>query len=207
MRPARRSTNSNVDLNNFTKPIEKIIEELIEHLDSKCATSVTTRVESIRNFLFRIRCSFNKSSRSTINKLVTITEDEQINIESQIELNCEPISISLLYSIIQSESSQIRLLSLQTILLLTHLKSYALKFHQLNINLYIIRLIDLDLSWDETSLSLEYVRLLAQLWPAHVDKSIVYCLMSVLEDAKYKLNNLVLETLLEIICKRPGLLY
>lgn len=222
MRSRRTTFSTSIDL---SKPVEKLVDELSSNLDpNNSSNTQLDRIECVKNFLIRFKFHFNQApsqqqQQTALNRILVNEIDESSSIaynvapkstknvdqqfEAALEEKCESISIGLVYSIIQSESTQLRLLALQTILLLSHFRSFALRFHQLNTNLYVVRLIDLDLSWDEASLCFEYIRLLTQLWPSHLDKAIVYCLLSALEDAKYKLNYLILETLLEIVCRRP----
>lgn len=212
MRSRRTTFSTSID---FSKSVEKLVDEVTSHLDPNTSHQIFDRIESLKSFLNRFKFEFNKapppSYRIFINELDELaggsstTASREKEMEAALEKNHESISIGLVYNLIQMESSQLRLLSLQTILFLSHLASFAMKFHQLNINLYIVRLIDLDLSWDETSMCFEYIRLITQMWPQHVDKSLVFCLLSALEDSKYRLNFFILETLLEIVVKKPRL--
>lgn len=214
MRSRRPTLSTSIDV---SKPIEIVVEELNSHLDRKSVHSIGDRIECLKSFLVRFKFHFNQALSANHRILLNETDEsaQQKNLsiksdeifERELENKCDCLSIGLVYSIIQMESSQVRLLSLQIILYLSHLSVFAQRFHELNINLYIVRLIDLELSWDETSLCLEYIRLLNQLWPKHLDKSIVYCLLSALEDSRFKLNYLILETLLEIVCQVPGFVF
>lgn len=217
MRSRRTTFSTSID---FNKSVESVVDELSAHLDPNSSHQLGDRIETVKNFLVRFKFHFNKAPSSsyriviheaneavdstlTTTTTTTTVRDSEKEFELALEKSHDAISIGLVYNIIQMESSQLRLLSLQTILLLSHFEIFAQRFHQLHINSYIVRLIDLDFSWDDTSLCVEYIRHLAQLWPAYLDKSIVFCLLSALEDYRYRLNFLILETLLEIACRRP----
>lgn len=220
MRSRRTTFSTSID---FNKSVESVVDELCAHLDPNSSThQLGDRIEAIKNFLQRFKFHFNKApsssyriviheanetldstSTTTTTTTTTTVKDAEKEFELALEKSHDAISIGLVYNVIQMESSQLRLLSLQTILLLAHFEVFAKRFHQLHINSYIVRLIDLDFSWDDTSLCVEYIRQLAQLWPSYLDKSIVFCLLAALEDYRYRLNFLILETLLEIACRRP----
>jgi hypothetical protein len=117
---------------------------------------------------------------------------------------CEPVSLALLRCLVQSSSAVQRLWALKAVLLLSHLAPFQHTLQQrLHISVYVNRLLDLDRSLEESALAIEYVRLLAHLQPTSIDESHFYTLLAAVEDAHYSLNPLVLETLLELICKQP----
>lgn len=208
MRSRRTTFSTSID---FNKPIDTLVDELQSHLEpNSSAHQLGDRIETLKNFLVRFKFHFNRTLPSC-NRVViseaaaaatTAISTEQ-EFESALEKFHESICIGLVYNVIQMESSQLRLLSLQTILMLSHFETFARRFHELHINAYIVRLIDLDFSWDDTSLCIEFIRQLTQLWPSRLDKAIVFCLLSALEDYRFRLNFLILETLLEIACRRP----
>lgn len=197
MRPKRTFLNDHSKENELlNKPIDQFLKEF---LDSQTPNNQsTTKIENLKIFLKKFKFIFKQSSETALS-------NDRIQFKFELDQNCTKISSLLLINLLQSESNQLTLLSLRLILYLAHFDNFNLQFQNFNINFYIIRLIDLDLSIEETLLSIEYIRLLVQLYPDFITKSIIYCLLSSIEDSKFKLNNLLLETLLEIVCKRPRL--
>ena len=145
--------------------------------------------------------TFSKSTNSNLTKL--LAEEDKTLFENELLAEHRTISLVLIHSLIQPDSNVIRLLAFRILLILTHLKKYHETLQNLNINTYVIRIIDLDLSLDETVMSIEYIRLICQLYPSYLNEAHFYCLISSVEDSNYRLNNLILETLLEMICKQP----
>ncbi len=162
---------------------------------SKETVPTNARIECMINLLNCVRTIYSSST----------SIEERSKFEKDLLDNCKTISYNLISFLIQNHSNVIRLLSLRLILYLTHLSKFNQQLQQFNINIYIVRIIDLDFSIDETALAIEYIRLLLQLYPDSLDESYLYCLISSLEDSKFKLNSLILETILEITCKNPRL--
>lgn len=210
-----RSSSSNVD---FSHPIEQTIYELREIFKETKSNSlnvtnvdnnqISAQIQILKNFLETFKAVFNKSTSSrskNIKFLNELSNESKVKFENELESNSQPISVNLLFGIVQLDDSSIRQLSLQCILYLSHFPTYAARFNELHVLTFVVRLVDLDLSVDDTILAVEYIRLVTQLHASCLNKSVVYCLQSSIEDSKYKLNNLLLETLLEIVCKRPKL--
>jgi hypothetical protein len=166
--------------------------------NSKETTSINLKIECMTNLLNSIKSIF---SSHVGNKF----EEDQIKFEQDLHNNSKLISFTLISCLIQVDSNIIRLLSLRILLYITHFKKIHLQLQNFNINMYIVRIIDLDFSVDDTALAVEYIRLIIQLYPMCLDESIMYCLLASLEDKNYRLNNLILETILEITCIKPKL--
>jgi hypothetical protein len=135
----------------------------------------------------------------------SLTEEYKIEFKKILLDKCKQIAVCVTLNLIQLQSAALRLSSLNLLLFLSHLKKFHDEFQKLNINIYIVRIIDLDLATDESALCLDYIRLLAEFYPACISETHFYCLISYLETSNDKLNNLTLETILELICKRPKL--
>ena len=162
----------------------------------------TLKVELLKIFLSKLKHAFNLSCE--IERLELSSEDKLL-FENELFANCKEISIGLTFNLIQSQSVAVRLISIHVILCLTHLRKFHDQFQEINISTFIVRIIDLDLTLDETALALEYIRLLSQIHPSCINETHFYCLISAVEDHNYLLNNYILETLLELTCKRPKL--
>ncbi|RNA32225.1 target of rapamycin complex 2 subunit TSC11 [Brachionus plicatilis] len=175
------------------KPIEALITEFPDVF--RLGSDTKLHLESKINFLE----SFSNSFISNFKQSNQI----QISLVEKLTQHLETICPALLLNIVQLESSKIRLISLRLILYLSHIDTFNSKFQQFSINNFIIRLIDLKPTEQDVVLSIEYIRLLVQLYKQFLSPSIVYCLMAVIEDPRCSLNNLVVETLLEIAHVRP----
>jgi hypothetical protein len=134
-----------------------------------------------------------------------LTEEYKIEFKKLLYDKCKQIVACIALNLIQLQSVALRIVSLNLLLFLSHLKKYHDEFQRVSISIYIVRIIDLDLTTDESALCLDYIRLLAQIYPNCINEAHFYCLTSYLETSNDKLNNLTLETLLELICKRPKL--
>lgn len=190
------------------KPANEIVAEFLATLKSQSPdensnqqSQLLNKSECMKKFHNRVKICFSNSSNSTLTKL--LSAEDKILFENELLSKHKEISVVLIHSLIQPESNLIRILAIRIILILTHLKKYHDELQNLNINIYVIRLIDLDLSLDETALSIEYIRVISQLYPSDLNEAHFYCLISSVEDSKYRLNNLILETILEMVCKRP----
>lgn len=171
------------------------------------------RIECLTKMVARLKTTFCRSSADGSNGDPSRLQQQQKEEEQKqraeeweraLLAECQPISLALLRSLIQATSAVLRLLALKAILVLSHLSPFHHMLHQrLNVSVYVNRLVDLDRSVDESALALDYIRLLAQLHPTALEESHFYTLLAAVEDAQYQLNPLVLETLLELICKQP----
>ncbi len=195
------------------KPVEEFFKELVSLsflVSTPCQSATVKRnqnelslkIDYLKSFLQRFKQCFN---RSTTNRSQSFTETSRISFEKELISNKEPLCTLLIFCITRIESITLRLLALRSILYLTHFKSFKETFTKLGIDVYIIRLIDLNPSDEDVALAIEYIRALCQLHPNDLTKAHVYCLSSHLEDTKSKLNSLVLETILEITNKLPKL--
>jgi hypothetical protein len=194
--------NSHIPKEIGNEPPEQIINNFLELLNSTQKSNVE-KTECMKRFLNFLKKNFSQCNKENI----LLNEKHEKSFEQELINKCQSVSLSLLICFIElnNNNSLYRLLAIRIILYLTHLECFHEQFQKYNISIYIVRIIDLDLSIDETSLCIEYIRLICQLYPASLNEAFIYCLLSSLEDSKYRLNNLILETLLEIIVKQPEL--
>lgn len=181
-------------------PTDQLVSKLIESLTQvQTSDAVPNKSDYLVSFLLRFKKLFGIEEQS---------EERQVFEKSLVD-ECPKLCALLLSNICQTESTVIKLASLQLILYLSHMSSFHNQFQSLGINLYMIRIIDLDRSCQEVALAVEYVRLLNELYPSHLEKSIIYCLLASLEiisvEQSYVLKNYILETLLEITIKNNKL--
>lgn len=167
----------------------------------ECLTKMVARLKTT---LCRSSANRNNGSSSGLQPREEDQEQRAEEWERALLAECQPISLALLRSLIQATSAVLRLLALKAILVLSHLSPFHHMLNRrLNVSVYVNRLVDLDRSLDESALALDYIRLLAHLHPTAIEESHFYTLLAAVEDAQYHLNPLVLETLLELICKQP----
>ena len=169
---------------------------------SQTSLNDASKIDFLKAFLNKLKSTFNSSS-NVENRLRDLSNDDKIFFERELFINKKEIVVGLTFNLIQHQSVAVRLISIHIILCLTHFKNFHEIFQEINLSSFMIRIIDLDLTIDETALAIEYIRLLSQLYPNCINASHFYCLLSVVEDQNYLLNNYILETLLELICKRP----
>jgi hypothetical protein len=169
---------------------------------SQTSLNDTAKVDFLKAFLSKLKCTFNSSS-NVENHVVELKNEDKILFEKELYINSKEIAVGLTFNLIQSHSVAVRLISIHVILCLTHFKKFQEAFQEINLSSFIVRIIDSDLTIDETALAIEYIRLLSQLYPTCINATHFYCLISAVEDQNYLLNNYILETLLELICKRP----
>ena len=181
-----------------TYPIDQVVRAFVERLTK--STTNDEKFDYLFSFLNKFKQIFSQSKPK-----LDASDADRAKFELDLLTNCEKICTLLAFYLCQTETSQIRLLSLRLVIYLSHLREFHIKLQYFNIKLLIIRLIDLDLNYDETALCLEYIRLLNDIYIDCIDKPIVYCLLSSIEDSSFRLNELLLETLLEIIIKNPKL--
>jgi hypothetical protein len=163
-------------------------------------TQIQLKIEYLKIILKRFKLCFNKSKKSSNGQSKDIDE-----FKSNLSTNTQAISIQLVSNIIQTQSNMIRLLSLRLIVYLSHFSDYYNQFELLDLNTYVIRQLDLDTSNEESAMCIEYIRLVSQLYPDNINETHFYCLTSCIENNQSKLNNFILETLLELSCKKPKL--
>jgi len=201
---SKRSFNKLLSKELASKPVDQLLTDFLKAFETsgKDTNSINLIIECMANLLNSIKTIFTVSANITNNNKL---EEERLKFEQELHNNSKLLSFTLISCLIQVHSNLIRLLSLRILLYITHFKKIHMQLQTFNINIYIVRVIDLDFSVDETSLAIEYIRLLTQLYPASLDESIMYCLLASLEDKNYKLNSLLLETILEITCKKPKL--
>jgi len=180
-------------LSNLTRPTPSS-DDLIQ-LDNE------QRIESLKKFHSCLKAAYSHSTTSPLTGLVTIEYKKSITAE--LLKNTATLSRLLVNCLIKSQSNLIRLLALKSLIFLAHLPEFYKNLKFLNITTYIVRIIDLSLTINETILSIEFIRLVAQLYPSDLTEAHFYCLLASFEDPNYPLNNLILETLLELACKRP----
>ncbi len=203
MRRRKSSNMSRYDQDVFSRiPIKDLVSSFLHSMTNgeRNSESVGFKFDCLKSFLNKFNQVFNQAKLNE-----AISETDRSNFEQELLKNCDQVSSLLMTHSYQPESSQIRLLSLRLILYLTHFEQYHLKFQSFNIKMLIIRVIDLDMSNDETALAIEYIRLLNELYTESIDKPIIYCLMSSIEDSNYRINYYLLETLLEVIIQSPKL--
>lgn len=178
------------------KPMDIVISEFMDafRLGSDPKLNLESKIQLLESFLTSFIFHFKQTN-----------QESKISVVKKLSEQSEAICIALLLNIIQLESSKIRLLSLRLILYLSHLQAFNSKFQQFRLENFIIRLIDLKLTEQDVSLSVEYVRLLIQLNKQFLSRSIIYCLSAAIEDPRNRINNLIVETLLEITNVRPVL--
>jgi hypothetical protein len=189
----------------------KIVDDDLIKLETAetIETMLITTIETLNNDHPSIQ--FNENDKiKTLNDLLNcietnFTSTNDLTFYNQIHRHLTSIVLTLLSCLIQSESKSVRLIGLKIIIYLSHLPKFHQKFNEFNIHFYIVRLIDLDQIIDEVILAIEHIRLVCQLYPNDLNETHFYCLISAFEDSSYKLNNLILETLLEMINKRPRL--
>jgi hypothetical protein len=161
---------------------------------------VSFKFDCLKGFLNKFATIFNQAKLEE-----AASEADRTRFEHDLLDNCDQMCSLLITLSYQPESSQIRLFCLRLILYLTHYTQYHLKFQSFNIKMLIIRIIDLDMGNDETALAIEYIRLLNELHTECIDKPIIYCLLSSIEDSNFRINYYLLETLLEVVIKSPKL--
>lgn len=177
------------------KPIETLITEFedVFRIGSDLKINLEFKIKFLESFLSSFVSNFKQDNKA------------YVSIIQKLDENLETICLALLLNIVQLESSKMRLISLRLVLYLSHLDTFNTKFQQLQINNFIIRLIDLKPSEQDVLFSIEYIRLLVQMHHQFLSHSIVHCLIAAIEDPRSKLNNLIVETLLEIANVRPKL--
>jgi hypothetical protein len=170
------------------------------------SNSPTFKFDCLKGFLAKFKTLFNQA-KVPCNDNDPHTEEEatRTRFEQDLLANCDQISSLLMLHVYQCESHLIRALSLRLMLYLAHYRPYHLKLQSFNVNMLLVRLIDLDMSNEETALAIEYIRLLNELYAECIDKSILYCLLAAVEDSTYRIGSYLLETLLELVIKRPRL--
>jgi len=186
----------------------ELIHELLSNLtkptpvsDSLVQSTNALRIDSLKKFHACLQATFSNSPTSPLTDLLTPAYKSLLTAD--LLTNTASLSLALISCLIQSQSNLIRLLALKCLLYLAHLPQFHQQLNHFNITTFIVRIIDLDLSINETILSIEYIRLVSQLYPCDLTEAHFYCLLASVEDPTYPLNNLILETLLELACRRP----
>lgn len=176
---------------------DQLLAELLANLNHRHENH-SQHIETLKKFHNYLKVTFSRS-----NTLLTLSQKTQF--EHELNKNIKSVSLALINCLIQYQSNLLRILALKCVLYLSHLSQFNTHLQNLNINIYIIRIIDLDLSIHETTLCIDHIRLTSQLYPQYITEAHFYCLLSSVEDVQYSLNNLILETLLELTCKYPKL--
>ena len=107
--------------------------------------------EYFKIFLIKLKKVFCFYSGDT-----TLTEEYKIEFKKILLDKCKQIAVCITLNLIHLQSAALRLSSLNLLLFLSHFKKFHDEFQKLNINIYIVRIIDLDLAKDESALCFDY---------------------------------------------------
>lgn len=103
----------------------------------------------------------------------------------------------------QTEDRNLKLISMRLILILSHIPSFNRNFQTIELHRSISKCLKKRDSKAEISLSLEYIRLLTELYPESLNEIYFYSLNEFISHHDYEPNLVAVETLLEMVYLKP----